>query len=89
MDENLLQAMMENEKKEKARRYRILNQYVRKGEILFAGSSLMEQFPVYEFLLDDGLPYVIYNRGIGGFTTRNYWKIWMSVFMICSQKLFF
>ena len=70
MDENLQQAMMESEKKEKARRYRILNQYVRKGEILFAGSSLMEQFPVYEFLLDDGLPYVIYNRGIGGFTTK-------------------
>ena len=29
----------------------------------------MEQFPIYEFLLDYDLPYTIYNRGIGGYTT--------------------
>ncbi len=69
LDIGMLKAMMDNEKREKAQRYRILNQYARKGQIVFAGSSLMEQFPVYEFLLDDSLPYTIYNRGIGGSTT--------------------
>ena len=62
----------ENQKREKAdkiTRYHHLNRYVKKGQIVFAGSSLMEQFPIYEFLLDDQLPLTIYNRGIGGFTT--------------------
>ena len=42
----------------------------RRGQNIFAGSSLMEQFPVYEMLMDRELPYTIYNRGVGGFTTR-------------------
>lgn len=56
----------ENQKREKAdkiTRYHHLNRYVKKGQIVFAGSSLMEQFPIYEFLLDDQLPLTIYNRG--------------------------
>jgi lysophospholipase L1-like esterase len=57
------------EKQEKAERYRRLNRFVRPHQILFAGSSLMEQFPIYELLLDQQLPYTIYNRGIGGTTT--------------------
>ena len=58
------------EKQEKVERFRRLNAYVKPGQILFAGSSLMEQFPIYEFLQDFDLPYTIYNRGVGGFTTR-------------------
>ena len=50
------------EKQEKAERYRRLNRFVRPHQILFAGSSLMEQFPIYELLLDQQLPYTIYNR---------------------------
>lgn len=57
------------EKEDKVERFRHLNPYVKKGQILFAGSSLMEQFPIYEFLQDFDLPYNIYNRGIGGYTT--------------------
>ena len=57
------------EKQEKVERYRRLNRFVRPHQILFAGSSLMEQFPIYELMLDMELPYVIYNRGIGGTTT--------------------
>lgn len=57
------------EKAEKVERYRRLNRYVRPHQILFVGSSLMEQFPIYELLLDKNLPWVIYNRGIGGTTT--------------------
>ncbi len=30
----------------------------------------MEQFPIYEFLLDYDLPFTIYNRGIGGYTSQ-------------------
>ena len=50
-------------------RFRYLNEFVKPGQILFAGSSLMEQFPLYEFLQDDDLHCTLYNRGIGGFTT--------------------
>lgn len=57
------------EKQEKRERFKRLNPYVRPGQILFVGSSLMEQFPIYEFLQDFDLPCKIYNRGIGGYTT--------------------
>ena len=50
--------------------YRRLNRLVRPHQILFVGSSLMELFPIYELLLDRGLPYIIYNRGISGTTTQ-------------------
>lgn len=59
----------EREKKEKIERYKRLNKFVKKGETVFVGSSLMEQFPIYELMLDYGINKVIYNRGIGGFTT--------------------
>ena len=66
----ILKQMSQNEKQTKLERFRRLNPFVRRGQIVFAGSSLMEQFPIYEFLLDDQLPYTIYNRGVGGFTTE-------------------
>ncbi len=73
MDNSELQQIFEEqarrEKETKLERFRRLNKYVKKGQIVFAGSSLMEQFPINEFLLDFGLPYTIYNRGVGGFTT--------------------
>lgn len=65
----IITAGMESEKQGKVERYRYLNQYVKPGQIVFAGSSLMEQFPIYEFIMDFNLPYTIYNRGIGGYTT--------------------
>ena len=64
-----VQARFQAEKKEKVERFRHLNRFVRPHQILFVGSSLMEQFPIYELLLDRKLPYTIYNRGIGGTTT--------------------
>ena len=57
------------EKQDKIERFKRLNQFVKPGQILFAGSSLMEQFPIYEFLQDFDLPLTIYNRGVGGYTT--------------------
>lgn len=65
----ILTQRMQDEKADKVERFRHLNRFVKKGQILFAGSSLMEQFPIYEFLQDFDLPYTIYNRGVGGFTT--------------------
>ena len=62
-------ARLAAEKKDKVERYRHLNTLIRPHQILFAGSSLMEQFPIYELMLDMELPYTIYNRGIGGYTT--------------------
>ena len=56
------------EKSLKARRFKYLNALARKGQILFVGSSLMEQFPVHEILYADHSDAVIYNRGIGGYT---------------------
>ena len=47
--------------------FRHLNPLSRKGQTVFAGSSLMEHFPIGEFLLDMQLPYCIYNRGISGY----------------------
>ena len=65
----LLEERMRQEQAEKIMKYRILNQCVKKGQTLFTGSSLMEQFPINEFLMTSGLDKVIYNRGVGGFTT--------------------
>ena len=62
---------MHREQQDKLERYRILNRNVQKGEILYTGSSLMEQFPVNELLMTNGMNQVIYNRGIGGFTTTD------------------
>ena len=70
MIRDMFMARMKDEKREKVERYRHLNTMVRPHQILFVGSSLMEQFPIYELLLDQQLPYTIYNRGIGGYTTQ-------------------
>lgn len=61
---------LDPEKLLKLKRYEYLNQYVRPGQTLFVGSSLMEQFPIEEFQLDLSLPSLVYNRGVGGFTTE-------------------
>lgn len=57
-------------KQDKLERFKRLNRYVRPGQVLFVGSSLMEQFPIHELAQGLGLPCMIYNRGVGGFTTQ-------------------
>ncbi len=66
----MFEEMGKRDKRDKLERYRRLNPFVRKGQILFVGSSLMEQFPVNELLMDLDIPLTVYNRGVGGFTTR-------------------
>jgi lysophospholipase L1-like esterase len=60
---------MKKQKAEKVRKYKILNQHAKKGQILFVGSSLMEQFPINELQHTLENQYNIYNRGIGGYVT--------------------
>lgn len=59
------------EQQQKIDRYRILNEHALKGQILFTGSSLMEQFPINELMMTEHIDRTIYNRGIGGFTTAD------------------
>ena len=56
-------------KEYKIQRYREMNKTALKGSVLFAGSSLMEMFPVEQFVQEDSLPVTVYNRGVGGFIT--------------------
>ena len=37
---------------------------------MFAGSSLMEMFPIEKFTEEDHLGITVYNRGIGGYVTQ-------------------
>lgn len=62
-------AFMKMDQQQKIEKYRILNEMAIKGQILFTGSSLMEQFPINELLVDFDMDCIIYNRGVGGFTT--------------------
>lgn len=63
---------MKVEQENKIKNYRYLNQTVKKGQILFTGSSLMEQFPVCELSSACGLDRLVYNRGVGGYTTDDF-----------------
>lgn len=60
-------AHMAQEQAGKLARYTRLNRFDEKGQIVLAGSSLMEQFPINELTQGMSLPYHIYNRGVGGF----------------------
>lgn len=51
----------------KVQRYREENKTVKKGQIVFTGSSLMEMFPINKLLREHNDSTIIYNRGIGGF----------------------
>ena len=83
------QDQMLRDQQEKLERFRILNQNAKKGEILFTGSSLMEQFPVNELLMTRGMRQVVYNRGIGGFTTEDMLRnMEEMVFALKPRKIF-
>ena len=65
----VFEEMGKMDREQKYERFRHLNRFVQPHQILFVGSSLMEQFPIYELLLDRQLPWTIYNRGVGGSTS--------------------
>lgn len=57
-------------KERKLKSYKQLNRIAKKGQILFTGSSLCEQFPILELLQSYGLNITVYNRGIGGYVIK-------------------
>ena len=70
--------------------YHERNLTAQKGGIVFTGSSLMEQFPVEEWMaqLPEPRP-VVYNRGIGGYTTADLMPILdICVFELAPKKVF-
>ncbi|WP_243124416.1 GDSL-type esterase/lipase family protein [Clostridium sp. AWRP] len=67
--EAILYKYIQRQKRNKLKSYKILNQSVKKGQILFVGSSLMEFFPINEMQQTLEKDCIIYNRGIAGFVT--------------------
>ena len=67
-----VKAQSELTKRTLRRSYQDLNKIAQKGQILFTGSSLMEQFPINEIAMSMGVTKIIYNRGIGGTTTDEF-----------------
>jgi lysophospholipase L1-like esterase len=61
----------DSQKKNRLMSFKLLNQSAKRGQILFVGSSLMEQFPINELQQALEKDYVIYNRGIGGYVTSD------------------
>ena len=73
----------------KERSHEQLNKTALKGQIVFAGSSLMEQFPITE--MAQRLPHrpVVYNRGIGGDTIDGFSaRLNSAVIDLAPRKLF-
>ncbi|MDO4340657.1 MAG: GDSL-type esterase/lipase family protein [Eubacteriales bacterium] len=84
-----MRARGKQEQFEKAKNFQILNRNVVKGQILFTGSSLMEQFPITEIAQNHGINKIIYNRGIGGYTTDDFIsEIDTVLFDLSPSKLF-
>lgn len=65
----ITESPIKKHKKDKIKSYSMLNKYVKKGQILFAGSSLMEFFPIDEMQHNLNIDRIIYNRGVAGFVT--------------------
>lgn len=64
--------VFKNLQKDRVNKLKYLNELSVKGQTLFTGSSLMEQFPIDELLMNRGINKIIYNRGVGGFTTNDF-----------------
>ena len=58
------------DKERKLKNYREKNKEAVYGQLVFAGSSLMEMFPINKLLEEHGDDTIIYNRGIGGYVTN-------------------
>lgn len=58
---------LSDDKRRTVERYRIANRTVKPGGIVCAGSSLMEFFPVEQFMQEAGIDLNLHNRGISGF----------------------
>lgn len=87
--EKIFKANMKRQQLETIDKYNLLNTFARKGQILFTGSSLMEQFPINELLMTEGMDQIIYNRGVGGFTTDDMLEhMGTQIFAVEPSKIF-
>ena len=78
------------EKEQMVRDFHIWNESAVKGQIVFTGSSLMEMFPVEEWVkeLGEDAP-IVYNRGVGGYKTSDLLPILDAcVFELAPKKVF-
>ncbi len=73
---------------DKVRNYRELNKVAEKHQIVLAGSSLMDYFPVNELMMDEGDCRKVYNRGIASFTVSQYDEVLDIVLDLEPSKLF-
>lgn len=84
-----MQQRKKDEQQKKLQNYQYLNLYAQKHQVLFTGSSLMEQFPISELSISLGLGKAVYNRGIGGYTTDDFLKaIHPMLLDLCPSKVF-
>ena len=67
----------------KIARYREENKSAVKGQVVFAGSSLMEMFPIRKLQQEKGDDRMIYNRGVGGFLSGEL----LAVIDVCVTQL--
>ena len=73
----------------KLHNFTCLNKFVKKGEIVFTGSSLCELFPINEMLQNIEPRITVYNRGIGGDITDDLLKrMNESIFDLEPKKVF-
>lgn len=78
-----------DEKMEKVRKYKVLNQYAQKGQTVFVGSSLMEFFPIHELQQAFGYKGYFYNRGIAGYVTAELLEsMEVCIFELAPTKIF-
>ena len=78
------------EKEQMVRDFHVWNESAVKGQIVFTGSSLMEMFPIHEWVKETGpdAP-IIYNRGVGGYKTSDLLPILDAcVFELAPRKVF-
>ena len=71
---NFFQHYMKMQQEQLSRKYAIMNEYAKKGEVLLVGSSLMEHFPLNELAQSMGMTTIMHNRGIGGYKTQDLWN---------------
>lgn len=70
MTEEERMAFLHREQAKRLELFREKNKTIEKGKVVFAGSSLMENFPIEELAAEDKLAATVYNRGIGGYITE-------------------
>ena len=88
-DMDFFQSFMRQQQEQLRKKYAIMNEYAKKGEVLLVGSSLMEHFPLNELAQSMGLTTVVYNRGIGGYKTMDLWNAREEcIFGLKSRKIF-